>query len=135
MVLGIKQYPVDIDGDELIKFIDTAINNKSLNQNIAHVSKLTFTNGRDDFLEYDEPIIKKLKWSFYDACSRYWGMDIFDFEINSWVYVDWSDNKIEPYMHSHNVENPFTLSGIMYVKLGKSETTMFPMPKRSIFFT
>ena len=134
MVLGIKQYPVDIDGDELIKFIDTAINNKSLNQNIAHVSKLTFTNGRDDFLEYDEPIIKKLKWSFYDACSRYWGMDIFDFEINSWVYVDWSDNKIEPYMHSHNVENPFTLSGIMYVKLGKSETTMFPMPKRDPYF-
>ena len=59
MVLGIKQYPVDINGDELINFIDTSINNKFLTQNIAHVSKLTFTDGKDDFLEYDEPIIKK----------------------------------------------------------------------------
>ena len=82
MVLGIKQYPVDIDGDELINFIDTAITNKSLTQNMAHVSKLTFNDGKDDFLEYDEPIIKKLKWSFHDACSRFWGMDIFDYKIN-----------------------------------------------------
>mgnify|MGYP003109272972 FL=1 len=51
MVLGIKQYPVDIDGDELINFIDTAITDKSLTQNMAHVSKLTFNDGKDDFLE------------------------------------------------------------------------------------
>ena len=61
-------------------------------------------------------------------------MDIFDFQINSWVYVDWNENPIEPYMHSHNPDNPFTLSGIMYIKLGESGTTMFPMPKRDPYF-
>ena len=79
-------------------------------------------------------MIERLKWSFHDACSRFWGMDVFDYQINSWVYVDWDDNPIEPYMHSHNPENPFTLSGIMYVKLGESGTTMFPMPHCDPYF-
>ena len=50
MVLGIREYPVDIDADKLIEFIDTNIENNSLTQNMAHVSKLTFTDGKDDFL-------------------------------------------------------------------------------------
>ena len=69
MVLGIREYPVDIDADELVKFIDTSVEKSALTKNMAHVSKLTFTDGKDDFLEFDEPIIKKLKWAFHDACS------------------------------------------------------------------
>ena len=134
MVLAIKEYPVDIDADKLVKFIDTSIVDNTLTKNMDHVSKLTFTDGKDDFLEHDEPMIKHLEWSFYDACSKFWGMDIFDYNISSWVYVDWNNNPIEPYMHSHNPENPFTLSGIMYVKLGTSGTTMFPMPKRDPYY-
>ena len=134
MVLGIKQYPVDVDADELIEFIDASIAEGSLSKNMAHVSKLTFNDGKDDFLEQDNPMIKKLRWSFYDACSRFWGMDVFDYNMNSWVYVDWNKNPIEPYMHCHNPENPFTLSGIMYVKLGESGTTMFPIPKRDPYY-
>ena len=83
MVLGIREYPVDVDGDELIKFIDTSIEKNILTKNMDHVSKLTFHDGKDDFLEYDEPIIKKLRWSFHDACSRFWGMDVYEYQINS----------------------------------------------------
>ena len=57
MVLGIREYPVDIDGDKLVEFIDTKIENNSLTQNMAHVSKLTFTDGKDDFLEYNLSLI------------------------------------------------------------------------------
>ena len=46
MVLGIREYPVDIDANKLIEFIDTNIENNSLTKNIAHVSKLTFTDGK-----------------------------------------------------------------------------------------
>ena len=42
MVLGIRGYPVDVDADELIEFIDSSIENGSLTKNMAHVSKLTF---------------------------------------------------------------------------------------------
>ena len=50
MVLGIREYPVNIDPDELIEFIDTSIAEGSLTKNMAHVSKLTFHDGKDDFL-------------------------------------------------------------------------------------
>ena len=39
MVLGIREYPVDIDADELVKFIDTSVENSALTKNMAHVSK------------------------------------------------------------------------------------------------
>ena len=81
MVLGIRGYPVDVDANELIDFIDSSIENGSLTKNMAHVSKLTFNDGKDDFLEQDNPMIKKLRWSFYDACSRFWGMDVFDLSL------------------------------------------------------
>ena len=56
-------------------------------------------------------------------------MDVSNYKINSWVYVDWKGNPKEPYMHAHNSENPYTLSGIMFLKFTKqSGTTMFPMP-------
>ena len=125
MVLGIREYPVDIQPDDLVNFIDT----------LSYTDHPHVTKTEDDFLEYDVPAIKKLRWSFYDACSRYWGMDVFDFNVDAWVYVDWKDNTNKPYMHAHNLENPYTLSGIMYLTLpGNSETTMFPMPKRDPYF-
>ena len=38
-------------------------------------------------------------------------------------------------MHAHNSENPYTLSGIMYLKFTNSSgTTMFPMPGRPSYF-
>ena len=60
MVLGIREYPVDIDADKLIEFIDTNIENNSLTKNIAHVSKLTFTDGKDlviDNLEFGVDVV------------------------------------------------------------------------------
>ena len=60
MVLGIRGYPVDVDANELIDFIDSSIENGSLTKNMAHVSKLTFNDGKDDFLEQDNPMIKNL---------------------------------------------------------------------------
>jgi hypothetical protein len=125
MVLGIKEYPVDIDTTGLVEFVDT----------LAYADLPHVTKTEDDFLEYDTPVIKKLRWSFYDACSRYWGMDVFDFNINAWIYVDWKENKNAPYMHAHELENPYRLSGIMYLTLpGDSGTTMFPMPRRDPYF-
>ena len=129
MVLGIKQYPDDVDADELIEFIDASIAEGSLSKNMAHVSKLTFNDGKDDFLEQDNPMIKKLRWSFYDACSRFWGMDVFDYNITSWVYVDWNKNPIDNTMNGHTKEPKGNLSGIMYVQGGESGTTMLTMPR------
>ena len=34
MVLGIKQYPVDVDADELIEFIDASVAEGSLSKNM-----------------------------------------------------------------------------------------------------
>ncbi len=122
MVLGIKQYEIPLEDSEidtLLEFINS----------VEYQNNPTVAKTEDNFLDYDIPVIKKLRWSYYDSCSRYWGMDVFDYRINSWIYVDWKDNTKDPYIHAHNLENPYTLSGIMYLRLpGSSGTAMFPMP-------
>ena len=128
MVLGIKEYPCQLDNDELDTLIDFI-------DNIRYQSNPTVVKTEDNFLDCDLPVIQKLRLSYYYSCSRYWDMDVFDFKINSWIYVDWKGNSKEPYMHAHNSENPYTLSGIMYLKFTKSSgTTMFPMPGRPSYF-
>ena len=122
MVLGIKEYPCQLDNDEvdtLINFIDDT----------EYQDNPIVAKTEDTFLDYQIPVIEKLRLSYYDSCSRYWNMNVFDYKISSWIYVDWKGNTKEPYMHAHNLENPYTLSGIMYLKLpGSSGTAMFPMP-------
>ena len=124
MVLGIKEYPCQIDSEELDTLIDFIDGMKYQDNPIV-------TKTEDNFLDNFE----KLKWSFYDACSRYWDMDVFNYRMNSWVYVDWNGNPNEPYMHAHNSENPYTLSGIMFLRFTKSSgTTMFPLPGGDRYF-
>tara|TARA_B000000557_G_scaffold233720_1_gene208418 strand:+ start:181 stop:678 length:498 start_codon:yes stop_codon:yes gene_type:complete len=122
MVLGIKEYPCQLDNDEvdtLINFIDDT----------EYQDNPIVAKTEDTFLDYQIPVIEKLRLSYYDSCSRYWNMNVFDYKISSWIYVDWKGNTKEPYMHAHNLENPYTLSGIMYLQLpGSSGTAMFPMP-------
>ena len=122
MVLGIKEYPCQIDHQELDTLIDFI-------DGIKYQDNPIVAKTEDNFLDFELSIFKKLKWSFYDSCSRYWDMDVFDYKINSWVYVDWKGNPKEPYMHAHNSENPYTLSGIMFLRFtASSGTTMFPLP-------
>ena len=122
MVLGIKEYPCQLNNDELDTLIDFI-------DNITYQDNPTVSKTEDYFLEYQIPVLEKLKYSYYDSCSRYWDMDVSNYKINSWVYVDWKGNPKEPYMHAHNSENPYTLSGIMFLRFTKrSGTTMFPMP-------
>ena len=124
MVLGIKEYPCQIDSEELDTLIDFIDGMKYQDNPIV-------TKTEDNFLDNFE----KLKWSFYDACSRYWDMDVFNYRMNSWVYVDWNGNPNEPYMHAHNSENPYTLSGIMFLRFTESSgTTMFPVPGGGRYF-
>jgi len=124
MVLGIKEYPCQIDSEELDTLIDFIDGMKYQDNPIV-------TKTEDNFLDNFE----KLKWSFYDACSRYWDMDVFNYRMNSWVYVDWNGNPNEPYMHAHNSENPYTLSGIMFLRFTESSgTTMFPVPGGDRYF-
>ena len=41
MVLGIREYPVDIDADKLIEFIDTNIENKKqMNKHNKHEKRI-----------------------------------------------------------------------------------------------
>ena len=124
MVLGIKEYPCQIDSEELDTLIDFIDGMKYQDNPIV-------TKTEDNFLDNFE----KIKWSFYDACSRYWDMDVFNYRMNSWVYVDWNGNPNEPYMHAHNSENPYTLSGIMFLRFTESSgTTMFPVPGGDRYF-
>ena len=112
MVLGIREYPCQIDHedlDTLIHFID----------GIKYQDNPTVAKTEDNFLDFELSVFKKLKWSFYDSCSRYWNMDVFDYKVNSWVYVDWKGNPKEPYIHAHNSENPYSLSGIMLLRYTK----------------
>ena len=122
MVLGIKEYPCQLNNDELDTLIDFI-------DNITYQDNPIVAKTEDYFLEYQIPVLEKLKYSYYDSCSRYWDMDVSNYKINSWVYVDWKGNPKEPYMHAHDSENPYTLSGIMFLRFTKqSGTTMFPMP-------
>ena len=122
MVLGIREYSCELDNEEvdtLINFID----------NIEYQDNPIVAKTEDNFLDYQNPVIEKLRLSYYDSCSRYWDMNVFDYKISSWIYVDWKSNSKEPYMHAHNLENPYTLSGIMYLRLpGSSGTAEFPIP-------
>jgi hypothetical protein len=128
MMLGIREYPFSMSDSELkdlLLFID-----QLEYRDDPHVTTTNY-----DFFENDFYVVKKLRSSFYDACSSYWNMSVSDYRVNSWVYVDWKDNPHSPYMHVHNSKNPYTLSGIMYLTLpGSSETTMFPVPKRDPYF-
>ena len=109
MVLGIKEYPCQLDNEE----IDTLIN---FIDDTEYQDNPIVAKTEDTFLDYQIPVIEKLRLSYYDSCSRYWNMNVFDYKISSRIYVDWKSNSKEPYMHAHNLENPYTLSGIMYLR-------------------
>ena len=49
--------------------------------------------------------------------------------MKSWIYIDWKYNTKKPFVHTHNYDEPHTLSGIMFLRLPKgSTTTLFPIP-------
>ena len=57
MVLGIREYPCQIDHtdlDTLIDFID----------GIKYQDNPTVAKTEDNFLDFELPVFKKLKWSF-----------------------------------------------------------------------
>ena len=47
----------------------------------------------NNFLDYDVPIIKHLRQSFYKSCSKYLGMKTTDWNCLSWIYADWEGNQ------------------------------------------
>ena len=133
----IEEYPIRINSKRLLQFLDTV----PFSVDGGYKGQVMKTSGYG-FLEHNVPIIRHLRQSFYKSCSKYLGMKTTDWKIKSWVYADWEDNQNNinakgvsgPYLHSHNDDNPYAVSAIMYLTLpGASETTMFPMPRENYF--
>ena len=133
----IEAYPIRINSKRLLQFLDTV----PFSVDGGYKGQVLKTSGYG-FLEHNAPIIRHLRQSFYKSCSKYLGMKTTDWNIKSWVYADWEDNQNNinakgvpgPYLHTHNDDNPYAVSAIMYLTLpGASETTMFPMPRENYF--
>ena len=128
MISSIKEYPCDItehELDSLIEYIE--------NTNLSSHPLAAKTD--NNFLDNDIPILNKLKKSFYDSCAKYWGIDVTKYSMKSWIYIDWKNNTKKPFVHTHNYDDPHTLSGIMFLRLPKgSTTTLFPIPHNDDYY-
>ena len=87
--------------------------------------------------EFDQPVVKRLKQSFVNACQTYWNI-IGDHKVTGWIYVSWTDmekdlssqgkeTEIYPFWHSHTSNHDcYRLSGVLYLSLPDgAETTKF----------
>ena len=74
-------------------------------------------------INYDP--FEKLKKTFIQSCKDYvniskikFNIDHEKYESRCWCYLNWKDsNRSDQEFHIHNRSNPFTISGIFYLKM------------------